>query len=487
MLKIMEYYPIGKLNKLTAEILDMMPPLAEFFEGNEKIETYSRKLDDFQTQGIHVKRQSYFIDLIDRKINKLFNSGEKQQIKVLQDKNKGLRGGVVDHHGIINDPVLFGVNMVTEYYRMFDRKNNGDILTFATGNVPLNNPFHKRGFMIENKKVNIFNKEDKNKLVFMHPLHDFDFVNNLKINHSWHSFSKDSQYFLLKIQKMIQNIDYSGCRTLGDQFTKINFHLWPHLFSEDIRANVSNLISLEYDDVVIDFLIHTIDNDVDSFVVKMLFDDQMRNKALKHFEGTQGAWVEKRNMGTHFFWAINSKHEQSRLKLENGILKSADGELSLEWKKESLISALKDRKILPNMLLKFSLIIFYMGMRPQTGYGSANYVSIMKQNIIDYLGGDFSDELSRIENMKVNNLTTIPVVLRRNNNNIENYFAFDVMKDGGLNKEYFDKINKLPLKYFLAPALNAIYDYAFHLYGKGNHTEVQLSSDDYSELFKGII
>ena len=149
----MKYYSNEKLNDLTEEILKLMPPLAEFFEGNDTILPYSQKLNAYQVEDKYIQRQRLFLKLIKEKIDRLFNSEEKNRINILQDAGRGLRGGVVDHHGIINDPILFGLNIVTDYYKIFDRKNQGDIFTFATGNVPLGDPFHRRGFEIDGQQV----------------------------------------------------------------------------------------------------------------------------------------------------------------------------------------------------------------------------------------------------------------------------------------------------------------------------------------------
>src|SRR3989344_9123937 len=388
----MKNYNIPKLDEIAGKIVDMMPPLDEFFSLDDSIEPYSQKLHNVQAQPTHIKRQKPFLELVRRKIERIFNVKERENIKVLQNDSWGLEAGVMDHHGILNDPMLFGTNIVINYYRMFNRKDFGDIFTFGTGNVPLNDFFHRRGFMIDNQRVNIFKKEDKNKFVFNLPLHEFNFVDLLHKNHLWHHYSKQAQDFLVKAQEIIGNIDISGCRMLGDQIAKINYYLWPLIFEEKIRSNVSNLISLEYDDMVIDYLLHVLTNDKNSFIYKMLLDDQLRNRALVHFEGKTGAWDKIRNKGTHFFWYYNDENNQTRLQLKDGKLQSTDGAVNIDWKLEAIIQKLKERRLLPCMLLKFYLIIFYMGLKPFTGYGSTNYISVMQKDLMEFLGKEFEDE-----------------------------------------------------------------------------------------------
>jgi hypothetical protein len=482
----MQYYPSDKLNNLTEKILELMPPLKEFFEGEDTIEPYSRKLGEYQTDEVHVERQKYFIDLIRNKISRIFNEEEKKKIKVLSNSERGLKGGVVDHHGIINDPMLFGLNIVTDYHRMFDRETNGDILTFATGNVPVNDYFHKRGFTIEGKRVNLFIKEEKNKFVFGLPVKQFNIVDTLKKNHTWHLYTNESQRFLTEITDLIRSIDLTGCERLGDQITKINYYLWPMIFEKQIRTKVSNLISLEYDDLVIDYLVHVLETDKNSFIYKILFDEATRSKALGYFEGKTGAWDRIKNKGTHFFWFYNDAGDQLRLNLMGESLESSEGGFKANWNPDEIIRLLRLRKLLPCMLIKFALIIFYMGLRPLTGYGSTNYISVMKQDLYDFLGDEFSTEKAKIEKIKVNNLTTVPVVLKKTELGIESYYAFDAMKDGGLSLDYLKKLNSVPLKNFLASRLNDVYDYAFSLYGSGPKSEITITPKDIEPLLKEI-
>lgn len=480
------FYKISKLDELTQEILDMMPALQEFFESEDTIEEYSKKLNDYQSDQIYIDRQKKFIEIAKNKINRLFNSEEKKKIKVLDNIEQGLKSGVVDHHGILNEPILLGVNIVSDYYKLFDREKNGDIFTFATGNVPLNDAFHRRGFMIDGKRVNIFRRDDKSKFVFQLSVQKINFVDSLKKNNQWNLYSRQTQNFLLQAQELISSIDLAGCETLGDQLTKINFHLWPLIFNSETREKVSNLISLEYEELAIDYLIYVLETDKSSFIYRFLFDVETREKALIHFEGKTGAWDGKRNRGTHFFWYYSDENKQVRLRLEKEVLVSEDGSIKIDWTEEEIVKSLRIRKLVPGMLLKYSLLIFYLGIRPLTGLGSTYYISLMQQDMFKFLKERYPEEAERMSKIKVNNMTTVPVVLKKTKQGIEDYFAFDVMKDGGLTKEYLHRINQVSLKNFMATGLNVTYDYAFSKYGKGKKKEIIIKPEDYSSLFEGV-
>lgn len=463
-----------------------MPSLARFFISDDTIVNASKNLSHCIPLDIHKKRQQKFYSLIQEKVKRIFSENELGRITMPPED--GLRGGIVDHHGILNHPVLIGVNMVPHFFRMFDREKNGDILTFATGNIPLNDPFHRRGFMINGHKVNLFPKSDKNKIVYGLHKYDFQIIKSLQSTHQWKFHSPEIKQFLQKIQSIIDNIDFSSCETLGDQITKINFYLWPLLFADELRIKIANLISIEYDDIVIKYLLHTLENDKESFIYRMFFDKAFQKRMIAHFEGKTGAWDEEKNKGTQFFWGINEKSEHLQMKLVDGKLQSVDSVLKIDWDLKSLSAALYKKQILPGMFLKFSLILFYMGLKPFAGYGSGNYLTILQNDMINFLKNEYQDEVENIKSIAVNNITSVPILLRRNNNDkVENFFAFDIMLSGGLSENYFEKINSVPLKYFMAPNLNAIYDYCFNLYGKGERSNIIATPEDYEAILGKII
>jgi len=483
----MKYYPNNRLDEITKRIVELMPALDDFFSGNESISGYSSETFEYVPSGVHRERQGIFFDLIDEKISRLFTASEQLDIR-LPDRSLGLKGGVVDHHGILNHPVLLGVNVTPHYSRMFDRKENGDILTFATGNVPLNDPLHRRGFMIGGQRVNIFPKSDKNKIVYGLPKYTFDFVESQKKSGMWSERTDREKSTLNEMQALIDALDFDSCYSLGDQITKINFHLWPLLFAEGIRDNVSNLISLEYDDIVISYFKRVISDREDSFIHSLVFDKDYRERARDFFDGKTGAWNTGKGTGTFLFWALDKENKHVSLRLEDDCLVSDDKSTMITLDEASVFRALDEKLILPGMLLKFSLILFYLGMKPFAGYGSANYLSVMQKEVADFMRDDFLEEVSNFESLAMNNVTSVPVLLKRDGDgNVRDYFAFDIISDGGLGTDYFSKIDSVPLKYFMASNLNTMYDYAYNLYGSGEkELDFRLTPEDYGDLFVSI-
>ncbi len=244
----------------------------------------------------------------------------------------------------------------------------------------------------------------------------------------------------------------------------------------------ANLISIEYDDVVGEYLIETIEHAPDSFITRMLFDETLCRRVLRYFDGKTGAWNSRRLLGTHFFWGVDQRGQHERLYLEHGRL--AGKTMTVAWEPAALAAALRDKRILPGMFLKFALILFYMGMKPYAGYGSANYLTVLKHDLAEFLADDYATEVELFSDIPTNNITSVPVLLQSMpDGSLSNYHVFDIAAAGGLPLSYWKALDGIPVHYFMAPNLNNMYDYAFNLYGTGPQPPLHVTPADWQDLF----
>lgn len=457
-----KFYSDPQLNEIANEVVKIMPSLRPFYLSAETLTEYSERINIYQAHPVYAKRQIKCKKLLNKKIQSIFNHQELSKIHLNIDKAWSVIGGSIDHHGILNHPFLVSIHLVYNFYKLFTQKENGDILTFATGNVPLNEPFRKRGFMFRGRHINLFPKVDQHKVVYGLHIYDFDIVGRLKLGHQWHLFSQDEQKFLQDINELIHQIDFSTCKTLGDQITKINFYLWPLLFKD--KENLANFMVLE-DDVFVDYLIHVLQNDQKSFIFRMLFDEVFRKKVTAEFSGVFGAWDEEREIGTYFFWALDEKNERMRLALENGYLIGKAKEYRLPLEPEEVIHGLQTRKLLPGMFLKFSLIIIYMGMKTFNGF-SAEYLSRIIPKMIKILASDGYIEAELVKDAPLDNMNIISLCKGLDEQNqLKDIYAFDVFYQGGFSREYFQRCDAVLFKDLLISSLPLAYQYGLSKFG----------------------
>jgi len=279
---------------------------------------------------------------------------------------------------------------------------------------------------------------------------------------------------------VIKNIDFSTCKYIGDQFTKINFYLWPYLFEEKLRPDLSNLVSIENDSVVVEYLIHILRNERESYIYKMMFDNSFREKVIAEFSGVPGAWDDERGVGTFFFWGLDENNERRHLRFENDSLVSKDESYKVGFDAESLIPELEAKRIYPGMLLKFSLLLFYIGMKPLAGY-SLEYLTRMKERMIKILKDDFPLEAELVKSVPLDNMNLISICKGRDaNGNLKDLHAFDIFYQGGFSAEYMKNLDRIKFKEFMVPFLLFAYGYGLGKYGDSSKkvefpiTEAQL-------------
>jgi len=152
----MTYYEQKDLEDLATEVVKYMPSLAPFYKSEQTLTEYSKTANIYNPNPVYLERQKRFKDNLKIKIGRIFNEQERARLRINLDESSGLIGGMVDHHGVLDHPLLLSVHLVSNFYKLFTRDKDGDILTFATGNVPLNEPFRKRGIMLHGKKINLF-------------------------------------------------------------------------------------------------------------------------------------------------------------------------------------------------------------------------------------------------------------------------------------------------------------------------------------------
>lgn len=440
------------------EIFKFNPSLKPFYDKDDTLIKYSKSLYDFKIPDLYLERQKIYRRLIDKYIKKIFSSTEQKNINL--DLKNPLIINTADHHGLLNHPILLGGNIVTGYYRLFNKKHaddNHDILGLTCGNVPLNEVLNHRGFDLHNKHLNLFPKSDKHKLIQTLPKIEFNFIHSLERSKEIKNYSKSELDFLEKIENIIMKIDFSTCTKYSEQITKINYYLWPLIFAKDLRADVINLIQLEHDEILIDLLSEFF-KDKESFVYQAIFDPVFRPTILKLFNGIYGCWEEGKDKGTHFFWGLKDG-EQVRLAISENRLISSDPEFKLELplNSEAVIEALEKQKIIPSIFIKFAVLAFYCGIKAIGGMGQIGYVTQMRGIWSEALKDLSPEEVKFVANTNTTGLINLSLFFKSADNGLQEQSAFDVIYDGGINKNYFANLNRMKFKDFMLPTVPLSY------------------------------
>lgn len=426
------------------------PVVAEFFDKEENILQYSENLYDYAVDKEYLKRQKDLCRVMEKYIKRLFS--EKTDIK------PPLIINIVDHHAILNHPILLATNIVANAYRLINNKEKKPIAVLTSSVVPLNNFFNKKGFQFHGRRVPLFSNKEMHQASCFVGRHDFNFTQRLKDIGRWQEFNPKEQEFLSNIEEEILNLDYSKAKNYNDQISLIDRFLWKRLFAEEIREEIPGLYYLTQEDIMRDILPSFLKKD--NIISKAIFDDDFRKVILDNFQGLIGCWDGKNKKGTHFFWYKNEKNEAARLYLKNNALISEDKTKKIKLEREEIISLMEKEEIVPNLFVIFGFMTFWAGLRPLVGHGSCNYLTKMKDAWLKTLKDFNQEEHDRLSGIDTKGLIGGEIVTygRDENGEIVDLYAFDVIEKGGLTKEYLKNIFKMKYKDLLKPALIEIYN-----------------------------
>ncbi len=413
-----------------------VPKLAEFIKCDTPISQYSKNLYTDTISDKYIQRQKTVKESIKRQIEEIFGT-EKEEINL--NLNKPLVVNIVDHNGILNHPILLASHIISSAWQLFNRQY--DILSLNTALYPFNSVFYKRGLNYQGKTLTFISKSKCHQLVYYAPPVNFN------------NYPDD-------IRKILEQCDQPKSRFAWQQATRMNYKLWPLLFEENLRDRLPRLITLNQDKVIKDLLIQLI-KERDNFIYDVIFNKELRQKFYQTFLNTTGAWFENSNKGSFLFWTVNKKNEGVNLTLRDDELISTKEKYPFKLKLEetAIIEALKKDKIYAGMVLLFGSLVFYAGVVPLAGYGSINYLNVMKDRWLKLLKDVYPEEYNSIKQMKINKLIGGPVLTyyRDEQNRLQQAYALDIIMKGGLTRKYLEKILSMPFNELLKPALIDIY------------------------------
>lgn len=284
-----------------------------------------------------------------------------------------------DHHGLLNYQLLYNSNLL--YAEIIKKLGLPFMVVFASGSVPMVNVSHPRGFFFKNHKFNFF-AERKSKI----PLFLFEKklepdrtlgIDSFISSYPKNLLSSEEKKFLdhlffdcLEVEKAAQDYDL-----ISDQFTFLNHKLWKYFFAKEIRDSIPDIIYLQSNRLVIELLIEEITNQR-SLISQILFNKDTRSIYIQNFHGIDCCWGDK--MGSHLFWGINHKKKIIPLQLDDDANILVGQDFSIELRKDAIVAALNEKRILPTLFLDFLTITFTEGYTALGGFNQIEYLQQMQ-------------------------------------------------------------------------------------------------------------
>ena len=435
------------------------PILGAFLIDKTTLADHSKQLFTHIFNPVHLQRQKRYKELLHTHIERIFRP-DSQKPRLLID-NPGLMVSTADHHGILNYPPSVSGHLVTMLSTLSERETEGDLLFLDASKIPINEVGHRRGIDFQDKHINLFSKSDKHKLVYNFPKQTLSIIERIRDGKLIAQFSKEELSFLNEIDNILTSIDFSTCENFSEQIVKINFALWPLMFPENIRAQIRIPVTIAHDLILTEYLhqeFFTKQTQEDNFVLRSLFDKELRGRVLERFRGIYGCWDEEQNIGTHFFWYIQDG-EQYSMWLNGEYLVSYDENgvelIRFPFTPEALAAGLKNKLLIASIYLKFSLISCWMGVKMMGGPNQIQFSTEIKNAWLDLLEGE---EKTLLQTTETKGLSFINGIFNRTSEGVlvKSYFL-DVCYRSAIDASYIENLKKVTIQEAQLPTMDINY------------------------------
>ncbi|EKD76549.1 MAG: hypothetical protein ACD_43C00066G0002, partial [uncultured bacterium] len=357
--------------------------------GNKRLIDYARLYTDVNLNPPIQRRQDELIGTFQDLVTARFGSAVGKE--AAQQLTTHYFVSTTDHHGPIVNQSFCNANLLTTAtYADHNDPHLKYVIVLPCSNVSLGNITFPRG-LIFNSIVD--GKVQVQRLSFLPSNAHSAIVYNFRAYteqdlKKMHQVVKDKQSGKLisvavgdKLHNLLDTI-YGDQAVLNqinysEQMIIANDRLWQTYFKAS-DAQPSCLLDIEQETITAELLIryHLFE---DTIISNMLFNAEYVPLLEQYFSGIMGAFNVAEKTGTYFFWGITSdNHHRVQLWKKGNQLVSPGGSLVIDFTPTGIAVALQQKQIIPSLLLVFSTLCFYYGIKCLGGFNQINYLTAMK-------------------------------------------------------------------------------------------------------------
>ena len=380
-----------RLAALHEAVLSKRPILRELItkHGSKRLIDYASLYTDVNLNPPIQRRQDELIGTFRDLVTARFGDTVAQEAS--QQLTEHYFVSTTDHHGPIVNQSFCNANLLTTVtYAEHNDPNLKYVIVFPCSNVSLSNITFPRG-LIFNSVVD--GKVQLQRLSFLPSNAHSAIVYNFRA-YTEQDLKKLHQVVKDKLKNKLVTVDVSdklhhlldtvyadpavlGQANFSEQMIIANDRLWQTFFTSSGVAP-SRLLDIEQETMTTELLLHYHLFE-DTIISNMLFSPEYIPLLEQYFTGIMGAFNTATKTGTYFFWGISAdKHYRVQLWKQGDKLVASDGSMSIDFTPEAIAAALRDKKIIPSLLLVFSTLCFYYGLKCLGGFNQINYLTEMK-------------------------------------------------------------------------------------------------------------
>lgn len=331
-------------------------PLSEYY--TQVFNTEGQTISSFALSAMSSLAEQYLGREVDAPIKKVYSTRSVIDTAI--------------HGGLVTEPQSF------QAAAMQAKASSGNevLIILACTAVRLNTQTFPRGVLYRGKRYPLFRNDDEQKLTYSCPPLTKDLVQ--RFSERTQNAGVNTDWLLSAIESTPELFDGRFTRFV-EQATLLDERLLERAFSK--VSNAPKVLILPLEDLTTKLLLKSFE-EKDTFF-RMIFEEELREDALKTFDDIQGAWKGSVG-GNHFFVGANDKGDQTALIVKDGKLVGRDRDFELDLTPEAITEALLSRKIAPGVFLSLQLCVLH-GITPAGAYFQIRYLPEMMQRMHDYL------------------------------------------------------------------------------------------------------
>lgn len=471
--------------KLKEAIWKRRPILAEIMKkhGDDSLYNYVQDFLDVNISPLLDERRHELIEVAAELIKTRL--GEEVAKGVAAQLTKFPLVSTADHHGPITHPFFLNSNIITAipFIESADPVLKY-LISFSFASISVNNSSYPRGIVFHGGddgtkgfiKLPILPDRLKMSVVYGVPSYANEDIEKAK--HQLQKKQNSGEVTPERAAKIADALtehfgskDIMEAANFASQTTKMNFNLWPAIFSESKKKeHIPDLIYIEIETIVRELLIKFHLNNPKSLLHRVLFDEKYQKLSLELFNNIPGGFSIENDWGSYMFWGLDEKFHRVRLVLKDGKLCSPSGEHVYELTPLSIANALKNGKIFPGMLLCYLVVSLYYGMKCLGGFSQVNDLTFLKNawgKMLEQIGE--KEELKAVLPVQTKELGGDGMVLaylKDNEQKLVPATAIDMLiekKEAGI-KEYIELSRKITLMEAMSPLFPEIYNILYSIY-----------------------
>lgn len=381
------------------EIFRRKPILGEIIHryGNESLSSYMLRYKENGIPERARERQAQFLKTFEK------YAGQALGKTVAGQAVKQLRthyfASTADHLGPLTHPFFLSSNLAVAA-SFCDAPDFSHVIVLANGNVSLGNSSFPRGLLYHGQNGALHRVAFSSAAERLRPVLSAPAFSQKDLERIFGEIGGKVQNGTLtkeeggRLCSFIHGIYGSSgvlkAKTYSTQITKSNRLLWRNL----VPGGMPGLVYLELEGLVSSLLIdHHLSRT--TAISKILFDKKTRDAADRLFKNVTGSFSDQDGKGTYLFWALPETGKyRVALRRRGDVLVSADGSITVRLVAKDIQKALREKKLIPNLLLSFLVVSLYHGLTCLGGFSQVNYLTDMKERFIRLMAETKDGELA---------------------------------------------------------------------------------------------